>query len=399
MARIKKKGMIIALISIFIIVVFVVGYVVKDRFVVGETADAADSTAADTTAADDTTAAQAESKSDKKDDEEEEKETPPVPVEVAEVTHREISSYYVTTATLEPERKVDILAKIADEVEEIRVEEGDVVKKGQLLCRLDDDEQRVALEEAKINQAQRKSDFERIESMFKQNLISEKEYLDTKYQYELAANAYEAAAVRYEYTRIRAPFDGVVTERLVDVGEHAAVGTRLFVMADTDPLLLTMYLPEGEIKTIRTGQQVFIIPDASPDMRFNGKIIRLAPEVDQRTGTIKVTAETRGGGIPGSFVRVRVVTDTRSSTLAIPRRGVVADAGDRFVFIAEADTVRKVEVSVGYEDEEFAEILEGLQAGDSVVVAGAGGVRTGTKIKIIGRPDEDQEAVADTVSN
>jgi membrane fusion protein (multidrug efflux system) len=334
-----------------------------------------------------------------KGDDEGDKEDPPVPVEVAEVTIREISSYYVTTATLEPEKKVDILAKIADEVSAMLVEEGDVVKKGQVLCRLDDEEQRIALEETKINQAQRNADFERIESMFEQSLISEKEYLDSKYQNELAVNAFNAAKVRYEYTRVRAPFDGIVTERLVDLGENVTIGARLFVMADTDPLQLTMYLPEGELKTIRKGQLVHIIPDANPDMRFTGEILRIAPEVDQRTGTVKVTAVTRGDGIPGSFVRVRVVTDTRPETLAIPRRGVVADAGERYVFICEADTVRKAEVTVGYEDESFAEILLGLQEGDSVVVAGSGGVRTGTKIKIIGRPNEDTEAVADTVQN
>jgi membrane fusion protein (multidrug efflux system) len=384
--------MFIGLAIVLVIAIVAVGYMQKERLGLGETADAADSTAA-------TDSASVAEAADKSDDEDEDKEAPPVPVEVAEVERREISSYYVTTATLEPERKVDILAKIAEEVEQMQVEEGDVVKQGQLLCRLDDDEQRVALEEAKINQVQSKSEFERIESMFEQNLISEKEYLDAKYQFELAVNRYDAAAVRYEYTRIRAPFDGVITERLVDEGEQVNIGTRLFVMADTDPLQLTMYLPEGEIKTIRTGQLVHIIPDANPEMRFTGKVIRLAPEVDQRTGTIKVTAQTRGGGIPGSFVRVRIVTDTRPSTLTIPRRGVVADAGERYVFIAEADTVRRLEVFVGYEDEGYAEILEGLELGDSVVVAGAGGVRTGTKIKIIGRPEDDKEAVADTVQN
>jgi len=393
MARIRKKGRMIALIIAILTVVVIAGYVARDRLVVNKTADAADSTAVgDSTAV----ASGAEKEKDKEDGE---KETPPVPVEVAQVGLREISSYYLTTATLEPERKVDILAKIANEVADIAVEEGDVVRKGQLLCRLNDNEQKVALDGAEINRGRRKADYDRIESMYKQNLISETEFLETKYQYELAVNAYEAASVRYEYTRIRAPFDGVITERLVDEGENVAIGTRLFVVADTDPLRLSMYLPEAELKSIRVGQVVYIVPDANPDMRITGEVVRVAPEVDQRTGTVKVTAETRGGGIPGSFVRVRVVTDTRPSTLTLPRRGVVADAGDRFVFVAEADTVRKVEVVVGYEDEGYAEILEGLQEGDSVVVAGAGGVRTGTRIKIIARPGEDADANIDTVQN
>jgi len=392
MALKRKKVTLVIIAVVAVFALAATGYVAKDRLASSDTADAADSTAAGDSAA----VAAGDKGGD--GDKEGEKETPPVPVEVALVERREISSYYVTTATLEPEKKVDILAKVSDEVEEIRVEEGDRVKKGQLLCRLDDKEQRVALDEARINQEQKKNDHERIESMYKQSLISEKEYLDSKYQHELAINAYEAATVRYEYTRIRAPFDGIVTERLVDEGENITIGTRLFVMADTDPLRLTMYLPEGEIKTIRPGQVVYIVPDANPSMNFTGLVVRLAPEVDRRTGTVKVTAETRGGGIPGSFVRVKIVTDTRPSTLAVPRRGVVSDAGDRFVYITEADTVRKVEVAVGYEDENFAEILTGLLEGDSVVVAGSGGVRTGTKIKIVSREDE-AEAAIDTVRN
>jgi len=393
MARISKKVRIIGLVAIAVIIVVAVAYFARDRFIAGDLAGAADSTAA----AGDSTVAKSDDGDKKKDGEK--KEAPPVPVEVAEAARRQISSYYVTTATLEPERKVDILAKVAGEVAKIMVEEGDFVKEGDLLCKLDDDELRISLEEATINQIQWKREFERIESMYKQNLISDKEYGDTKYQFELATNALEAASLRYEYTRIRSPFTGVVTERIVDEGENINVGSRLFVVADTEPLLITMFLPESELKTIQKGQTVYINPDVNPEMRFTGEIIRVAPEVDQRTGTVKVTAETRGGGIPGSFVRVKIVTDTRAAALTVPRRSVVADGGERFVFLAEADTVRKIEVAVGYEDEEYAEITDGIQQGDTVVVAGVGGVRTGTKVKILGLPKDDEEAVTDTVNN
>ena len=155
-----------------------------------------------------------------------------------------------------------------------------------------------------------------------------------------------------------------------------------------------LVLRGAEAKSIREGQVVFINPDVNPDLNFQGSIIRIAPEVDQRTGTVKVTAETGGEGIPGSFVRVRIVTDTRPATLAVPRRSVVSDAGERYVFVAEADTVRQVGVSVGYEDEEYAEVLTGIAEGDTVVTAGVGGIRTGTKVKMLGL-DDDQVSKAD----
>lgn len=338
--------------------------------------------AADSTAAGDSTAV-ADGKDAGKKGDKDGKAPPPVPVEVAAAGIRSISSYYVTTATLEPEKKVDILSKVSGQVADVVVEEGQRVTKGTLLCRLDDKEQKVALEEARINRDQRKRELDRFDSMHDQDLISDKEYGDIKYQYELAQNAYDQALLRYQYTQIRAPFDGVVAERIVDPGEHIAVGARLYVVSDIVPLLLEMYLPESEIKAISPGQVVHINPDVSPDVHFEGRVVRVAPEVDERTGTIKVTAETHGGGIPGSFVRVRIVTDTREATLTVPRRSVVADAGEHFVYVAQADTVRQVGVSLGYEDEEFAEILEGIAEGDTVVTAGVGGIRTGTHVKVV----------------
>jgi membrane fusion protein (multidrug efflux system) len=392
-----RKRRTIAAVLAAIIVLIAIGYVAGTRFGLFGTAGAADTTAVgDSTAAGDSVAATDEQgkkdKKDKKDDKDKKKEAPPVPVEVARAGIRGISSYYLTTATLEPEKKVDILAKIVGEVSEVSVEEGDRVARGDLLCRLDDKEQKVALEEARINRDQKKRELERFDSMYEQKLISDKEYDDIKYQFELAQNKLDSAELKYRYTQIRAPFDGVVSERLIDLGENVAIGARLYVVSDTKPLLLEMYLPEAEATTVRPGQVVFINPDVDPGVEFQGVVVRIAPEVDERTGTVKVTAESHAGGMPGSFVRVRIVTDTREATLTVPRRSVVSDAGERYVFVAESDTVRQAEVNVGYEDEEYAEILSGIAEGDTVVTAGVGGIRTGSKVKVLGREDEVTEA-------
>ena len=353
--------------------------------------NATDARAADSSAVGDSSAV---AKSDdggkkkgKKDKKDKKKSDTRIPVEVTTVAPRAISTFYQTTATLEPEKRVDILCKIAGEVKQIMVEEGDVVKEGQLLCKLDDAELAVALEQARINRDKQKVELDRLDAMHDQNLIADKEYQDVKYQFELAANSYQSAKVKYEYTQIRAPFDGVVTSRLVDPGENIAMAARLFVMADVRPLLLAMYLPEVEARRVRPGQKVFIRPDTAPDTQFAGEILRIAPEVDLRTGTVKVTAQTTGGGVPGSFVRVRILMDTHDGVLAVPRRAIVADAGDHFVYIAAADTVRKAMVGVGYEDETHAEITSGLSRGDTVVTAGVGGIREGSKVKQV-RADE-----------
>jgi membrane fusion protein (multidrug efflux system) len=385
---VKKPSRKIFVISLIAAIVVAAGlaFVAKTRM--GINSASADSTGAGDSTQASGKGADGNAKKDKdKDKKKGEKEDAPVPIEVTLVTPRAISTYYQTTATLEPEKRVDILTKISGEVRQIVVEEGDVVKEGALLCRLNDAELKVALDEARINWDQQKLELERVEKMRSQSLISDKEYQQFKYQAELAENRYESARVKFEYSQIRAPFSGVVTQRLVDPGENIPLGAKLFMMADTEPLLLSMYLPESEARLVRRGQKVDIRPDTDTDVHFGGEILRIAPEVDQRTGTVKVTAQTRAGGVPGSFVRVRILMDTHDNVLAIPRRSIVSDAGDRFVFIAAADTVRKVEVEVGYEDETHAEVTHGLSKGDTVVTAGVGGIRDGTKVKVV-RPDD-----------
>jgi membrane fusion protein (multidrug efflux system) len=377
----SRKTLVISLIAVVVLGAGL-AFVAKTRMGVSTSASADSTMSADTSQT-----ARADDKKKKKDKKKGKKDDAPVPVEVMTVAPRSISTYYQTTATLEPEKRVDILAKIGGEVRQILVEEGDFVQEGATLCRLSDAEWKIALDEARINREQQKLEFERVETMRAQSLISDKEYQQIKYTYELAENKYESARVRYEYTQIKAPFSGIVTQRLVDPGENIPMGAKLFMMADTQPLLLSMYLPESEASRVRRGQRVEIRPDTDTEARFDGEVLRIAPEVDQRTGTVKVTAHTRAGGVPGSFVRVRILMDTHDGVLAVPRRSIVADAGDRFVFIAAADTVRKVQVGIGYEDETHAEVTEGLTSGDTVVTAGVGGIRDGTRIKVV-RPDD-----------
>jgi membrane fusion protein (multidrug efflux system) len=384
---VKKPSRKTVLVSLIAVVVIGAGlaFVAKTRMGVKNSASADSTLTSDSTQA----AAKKNEDGDKKKDKKKkgEKVDAPVPVEVTTVSPRSISTYYQTMATLEPEKRVDILSKLAGEVRQILVEEGDFVKEGAILCRLDDAELKVTLDEARINRDQQKQEFERVKDMQAQSLISDKEYQQIKYNYEVAENRYQSARVRYEYTQIKAPFSGVVTQRLVDPGENIPMGAKLFMMSDTQPLLLSMYLPESEARSVRKGQHVTIRPDQGAGAEFAGEVLRIAPEVDQRTGTVKVTAQTRAGGVPGSFVRVRILMDTHQDVLAVPRRSLLADAGDRFVFIAAADTVRKVQVGIGYEDETHAEVTEGLANGDTVVTAGVGGIRDGTKVKVV-RPDD-----------
>lgn len=381
MGRIGRRRIWIPLVFV-VIAALAGGYFAREKLR-GGTADAADTTlsAADTSKAG--AGEQSDEKGKKKKGKDEKKEPDPVPVEVAQAMPREISTYYYTTATLDPERTVGVVAKAAGQISSLGVEEGARVEKGTVLCRIDDREARISLDEARINLEKQNREFERISRMYDEKLISDREYSDAKYQHDMAENQYGAALLRHEYTTVTAPFAGVVTRRHIEVGQNVAVGTPLFDIADVEPLQVRMYMPERDVRGVQVGQEVAIEPDNQPGVRLSGRVVRVAPEVDGRTGTVKVTAETAGGAMPGSFARVRLVTDTRSGTLSVPRRGVLSDAGEFFVYVAEADSVRRAAVRLGYQNEDYAEIIEGVESGDSVVVIGAGALRTGTKVRIL----------------
>jgi membrane fusion protein (multidrug efflux system) len=320
-------------------------------------------------------------------DDEEEEEDDPVPVELAKVERRDLPSYLGATATLEPEKQAEILAKVGGEIRRILVEEGDRVETGTVLATLDGATQEVALEEAEARLRALEREHERISSLRAKDLASEKDLHDAAARMEEATAQRNAARLQVDYTRIVAPFSGQVTERFVDPGQTVPEGTRLFAIVDRDPLLARIYLPEREAMRTQPGQEVVVIPDTDDDVEIEGEVLRIAPVVDPRTGTVKVTCRISSSNAflqPGSFVRVMVQTEIHADALCIPKRALVPEGAATYVYKTASDSVEKVAIRTGYSDDLVVEILEGLSEGERVVTVGQGALRPGTKIREVG---------------
>jgi len=312
------------------------------------------------------------------------KEALKVPVELAVVGRDDVASTLGATASLEPEKLVDVQSKAAGQIQSLPAEEGDWVESGELLALLDGEAESVALEEANLRAAAAQREFARGEALHAEQGISNKELQDLRFRWEEADAQRKAAALRLEYTRILAPFSGRVTERLVAPGQHLVAGTTLFRLVDSDPLLACVYLPEKLAARIAVGQAVRIVPDSAPERELPGTVLRIAPIVDTRTGTVKVTCRVSGREDllrPGSFVRVQVETDMHADVLVIPKRALVPEGGETYVFKAVADSVVKVSITTGYADADRVEVLAGLAEGDRVVSVGTGSLKTGTKVE------------------
>ena len=358
----------------------------------------------------------------------EEGEAESIPVETVVARLGSISQQIVSTANLRAKRDVAVTAQSEGVAREVLAEEGDFVKAGDLLCRLDATQNEIQLQSARQKLAQARlqlekariledksqvqvrntsEEFNRYQKLFEEQLVSEREVAEIKYRldelkHDLLVSSSESrelvhrveeleaeikeSELEISRAEIRAPFSGYVTQRLVDVGQMVKNLDTLFQLGDFQPLLAEVFLSEQEAGRIRTGRRVSIISGIDDSVRIEGRVARISPVVDESTGTVKVTAELeqhRGVLKPGAFVRVAIETDTRRGAVLIPKRAVIEEEEQRFVFLVRDNEARKVSVRTGYESEGEVEILEGVQAGESVVVAGQGSLKEGSRVQSV----------------
>ena len=316
----------------------------------------------------------------------EEDEEIPVPVEVAEIMAGDIASYISATANLVAEDQVKVLSEAEGRVERLNVEEGDLVKKGQVLAVLVQDEARIAKSKVELKASNTSAALLRAQDSFEQGLISSEAFDKLKMDHEIAMQEVAEAEWRLAKTVIRAPFTSRITERFITVGQHLRPGDELFTVADYDPLVARIYLPERDVYELEEGREVRITPAAGTELSFTGRIRQIAPVVDTATGTVKVTVEAvnaPAGVRPGAFVAIDIVRERHAGALLLPRESVIRELRTAHVFITEDNVAVKRPVTLGIEEGELVEVLTGVAEGDAVVTAGQGGLDDGQKIKVL----------------
>jgi len=330
---------------------------------------------------------------------EETEEREAVPVEVAALERGHIESVLRFASNLEAERDVQVYAQAPRIVERLLVEEGDPVRSGQRLVKLQDDVQRTALAKVESQLAKAQRELERQKKLFEQELISEQTYNEASYEVEQLELGRDDAIRDLAYTSVDAPISGVVTERMVNLGDYVTINQPLFQVVDFNSIVARIFVPEKELVRLHPDQEARVRADALGNQVFRGNVERIAPAVDPGTGTVKVTvAIPRQEGLrPGMYVEVELVTDTREDALLVPKRALVYENDQIFVYrLAEERTVERVRLVPQLEDAMFVEPLEGFEPGDQLVTAGQSGLKDGALVKLPG--DEAEEEIAEESS-
>jgi membrane fusion protein (multidrug efflux system) len=317
-----------------------------------------------------------------------------LPVEVTTLARGGIEATIRNSTHLEAEEEVKVFARTANRVTELLVEEGAEVKKDQVLLRLDNDIQKTAYTKAEASLAKGREEFEREKALFEQKLVSEQVFNNSKHELRQLELVFEDARRGLEYTEVRAPINGTISQRVVKLGDLVNLNQHLFDIVDFNSMVARIYVPEKNLPDLRLDQPARVTATPFGGQEFKGYVKRIAPVVESKTGTVKVTIGFREIGQlrPGMYVDVELITAKRPDALLITKRALLYDGELSYVFrLMPERKVERVVVEPKIADKLNVEPISGFKEGDQIVVAGQTGLKDGAKVRLPEDPLPDEK--------
>jgi len=309
--------------------------------------------------------------------------TAPLPVEVVRPVKGEIFATYRTTTTIASDADAPVPARVAGEVVDILVEEGDQVIPGQVLARLDGERLRLEMEQARANMEMATREYERMTGLHQRGLISSAAFDGMKFDMEALKATYELKRLYYDYTNIRAPISGVVSVREVKPGQHLDVNNIAFRITDTTRLVAYLKIPQSELAKIAPGDEAEILVDAMPGDVFLASIARVSPTIDAKNGTFRATAYVNNDSgllAPGMFGRFAIAYEQHEDALTIPVTAVVEEDNESVVYVVTDGAAERRVITTGIRDKGLIEVLDGIDEDDLIVVTGQTSLRDGSRV-------------------
>lgn len=322
-----------------------------------------------------------------------------LPVTVVHLQTAAIERWYRSSGTLEAIRSAELVALQPAIITKVLVDEGDEVKEGQRLVRLDGRELTLQTDAARLELRNLESELHRLESAAG-DVISREEIDKQRYLVEQARASLELSRHQAKQTVIRAPFRGTIVTRYVDAGNLATTATPLLHLADLSVLELPLHLPEKDAATVAVGAEVEV--ELVDGTTFTATIERRSPVVDPLTGTVKFTMQATQSpktAAPGAFARARVRVDARASAPSLPRSAVFQLEGEPHVYVVAQGKAERRPVKLGLQGEARVEILAGLQPSDAVVLEGSAGITEGMPLQAVEAEAEAEVAAAPAPSD
>jgi membrane fusion protein (multidrug efflux system) len=316
---------------------------------------------------------------------------PPMPVEAVQAQVQNISDQFEAVGTIEADEAVTIVSEIDATVIQLPFEEGEKIKTGQLIAKLEDSQLSAEVARAEALRDQSRVTYKRIKTVVDQQAGTPQDLDNAAASLKVAEANLALAKARFEKTRIVAPFDGSIGVRHASVGTFLRAGQKIAEMANLDNIRVSFSVPERYMNQIRRGAEVTVSTPAHPDQPVKGKIFASEPVVDPATRNGQVIARVPNPGrifLPGMSANITANLSERSNAITIPNEAVFASGNQSYVYVVQKDsTVAQVAVTLGTQRTNIIEVTSGLDAGTLVVRAGHQKLFNGAKVMpMINRP-------------
>ncbi len=308
--------------------------------------------------------------------------------DLATVARADVESGVPLQGTLTPVADVEIIAPVADVVEQMLVKEGQAVRQGQVLARMRTTSIAPAAAGAEAARRVAAADLQRMQNLFRAGAVAERDVESAEAQLKAAEAVAAAARKRLDESTVRAPFAGVVAERYLQAGDRAGDGARLFRVVNTDQLEFVASVTTDALARLKPGVPVALTVSGTDGHQVAGRISRVNATVDEATRQVKVyvNVPNRDRRLAGDmFASGRVVLERATNTLAVPSGAVKPAPGTGYeAWVVAGGKLSRRVLTVGLSDElrELVEVRGGLNEGEKVVVSRIEGLVDGQPVQL-----------------
>ncbi|CAB3857311.1 efflux RND transporter periplasmic adaptor subunit [Achromobacter mucicolens] len=321
---------------------------------------------------------------------------PPAKVAVAPAVQADFPAALAGIGSLEATRQVMVAAEVDGRVAQILFTPGEAVKTGQLLVQLNDAPEQGELARLQAQARNARALLDRTRRLVPLQAATREQLDQAVADHEQAAADVRRVQALIDQKRIKAPFDGVLGVRRVNLGQFARAGDPLVSLTDASSLYANLTLPEQALGALRVGQPVAVTVDAHAGREFPGKVTTVEPQVDPGTRTVRVQAllaNPDGALSAGMYAQARIGLPDRPDVITVPETAVSYSAYGDSVYVvtppeaaAAAPTVRQAYVKTGERLRGRVVVTEGLKVGDRVVTSGQLRLHNGAAVEIL--PDD-----------
>jgi membrane fusion protein (multidrug efflux system) len=320
----------------------------------------------------------------------------PVPVTVEQIRLKPIQSYVFATATISALKEAELRSE-TEGVYQLQINSqtgrpfalGDAVRKGQVIIKLINPEQesQIRIESQKLGLETSEREFKKQQSLYDKGGVTYSELKTAEQAYIDAKYSYENALLQMEKLRIKAPFDGI----LVDVPYHTpgikvSAGLTLAKVMDYSQLYMDVSLPAKDLQKVKVNNEVLVTNHTLPEDTLVGHVTQVAPAVDSQTRTFKSSVVIENSDLlfrPGMFVKADIVIAQKDSAMVIPKDIILSKRRGKTVFVVERGAAMERVITTGLENQDFAEVTDGLNVNERLVIKGFETLRHHSKVKII----------------